>query len=51
MEHFMSERNFYLLLIQMISEILKKLSGATDIYNSDIIRFDAFFRTDQYIEK
>ena len=31
--------------------ILKKLSGATEIYNTDIIRFDAFFRTEEYIEK
>ena len=31
--------------------ILKKLSGATEIYNTDVIRFEAFFRTDEYIEK
>ena len=31
--------------------ILKKLSGATAIYNSDIIRFDAFYRTEEFIEK
>ena len=31
--------------------ILKKLDGATEIYNADVIRFDAFFRTNSYVEK
>lgn len=31
--------------------ILKKLDGATEIYDADVIRFDAFFRTDSFVEK
>ena len=31
--------------------ILKKLAGATEIYDADVIRFDAFYRTSSFIEK
>ena len=31
--------------------ILKKLAGATEIYDVDVIRFDAFYRTSSFIEK
>lgn len=31
--------------------ILKKLAGATEIYDADVIRFDAFYRTSSFVEK
>ena len=31
--------------------ILKKLAGAIEIYGSEVIRFDAFYRTEEFVEK
>ena len=51
----LSARGEYIIFVDpddiLYEGILKKLYGATEIYNADIIRFDAFYKVDNFIEK
>ena len=51
----LSARGEYIMFVDpddiLYEGILKKLAGAVEIYGSEVIRFDAFYRTDQFVEK